>query len=234
MNGMVGGTDVIFETARQGFDFLPILDAVLEIWPDGIFQEADEETTRPLTAILADQRVGTAQEFFVYKDRPSAESWARDGWTQEHGNDLAHFLVVQDAARPEVVQLTLVVGSATAETVRLIAAVFDALSRMAEGGSVSRQHSRRIDWDADLSAAGYTSGREQFYEKVEELRNALFPEYTADELACHPHEALQFCEVVRRTVAPVPDHLVMKALMNRRKQRQKGTAPLEPRLLWGA
>ena len=234
MNSMVGGTDVIFETARQGFDVGLILDAVIEVWPDGLFQDAEEEDVRPLTSVLADQRPGTSHEFFVYKDRASADSWAKEGWTEEHGNDLAHFLVVEDSTRPEMLQLTLVIGSATGETVHLVTAVFDALSRMAAGGPALRSRSRRVDWEAELRAVGYTLGKEQFYEKVDELRNALFPDWTADELACHPHEALQFCEVVRRVVAPVPDHLVMKALLNRRIQQQKGSAPFEPRLLWGA
>jgi hypothetical protein len=231
---MVGGTDVIFETAREGFDVRPILDAVLEIWPDGLFQSAEEEGVRRLTTVLADQAVGATREFFVYKDKASADSWDRDGWTEEHGNDMAHFLVVEDAARAEILRLTLVIGSATRETVHLIAAVFDALGRMSTGESGLWERSRRVDWEADLRAVGYTLGREQFYEKVEELSNTLFPDWTADELACHPHEALQFCEVVRRVVAPVPDHLVMKALMNRRRQGKKGTASLEPRLLWRA
>lgn len=76
-------------------------------------------------------------------------------------------------------------------------------------------------------------GRDRFYEKVEDLRKTLFPEWSADELACHPHEALQFCETARQVVAPVPDHLVMKALLNRQQhgnQKQQGVA--EPRLVW--
>jgi hypothetical protein len=234
MSSMIGGTDVIFETARQGFDLRSILDAALEVWPDGFFQNADEEGVRQLTAVLADQGESATHEFFVYKDEASAESWDRDGWTEEHGNDMAHFLVVEDAPRPEMLQLTLVIGSATVETVRLIAAVLEALGRMASGESGQRKRSRRVEWEAELRAVGYTLGREQFYKQVEELSTALFPDWTADELACHPHEAQQFCEVVRGRVAPVPDHLVMKALMNRRRQEKKGTASPELRLSWGA
>jgi hypothetical protein len=233
MNSMVGGTDVIFETARQGFDVGLILDAVIEIWPDGLFQHADEEDVRPLTGVLADQRAGASQEFFVYKDRASADSWKKEGWTEAHANDMLHFLVVYDAARPEMLQLTLVIGSITGETVRLVAAVFETLGRMASGEPALRGRSRRVDWETELRAAGYASGREQLFEKVDELSNALFPDWTADELVCHPNEAQQFCEVVRRVVAPIPDHLVMKALLNRRTQRKKGSAAFEPRLVWG-
>jgi hypothetical protein len=42
MSNMVGGTDLIFEAARRGFDVRPLLDAVLEVWPDGYFQNAEE------------------------------------------------------------------------------------------------------------------------------------------------------------------------------------------------
>lgn len=234
MNSMVGGTDVIFDTARQGFDVRLLLDAVIEVWPDGLFQDAEEEGARPLTALLADQGAGAAHEFFVYKDPASADSWEKDGWTEEHGNDMAHFLVMEDAARPERLQLTLVIGSATGETIRLTGAVHDALDQMAAGMPALRERSRRINWEAALRAVGYTSGREKFYETVEELSTDLFPDWTGDELACHPHEALQFCEVVRQVVPRVPDHLVMKALMNRRKQRKMGSASSGPRILWGA
>ncbi len=232
MSSMVGGTDVIFETARQGFALRPLLDAALEVWPDGYFQNAEEAGVRQLTAVAADQQAVIAREFFVYKDEASAESWGRDGWTEDHGNDMAHFLAAEDTPAPEMLQLTLVIGSATVETVRLIAAVLEALGGMASGESGQRKRPRRVEWEAELRAVGYPSGREQFYERVEELSNALFPDWTPDELACHPHEAQQFCEVVRRVVAPVPDHLVMRALMNRRRQRKGDTELPAPRLLW--
>src|SRR5205814_1465583 len=134
----------------------------------------EAEIVRPLVTVLADHQASASQEFFVYKDPASAARWDKDGWTEEHGNGMAHFLVVQDAARPDTLQLTLVIGTATPETVRLVAAVFDALDRMAAGEVTLGERSRRVDWEADLQAAGYTSGREPFYEKVEELRNALF------------------------------------------------------------
>src|SRR5437899_868652 len=125
MSSMVGGIDVIFETAQSGFDLVPILDVVAELWPDGLIQNADADGVRRLSVALADQGTVVAREFFVYKDPPSADSWNKDGWTEEHGNDMVHFLVVENATRKEVLQLTLVIGSATAEMVRLIAAVFD-------------------------------------------------------------------------------------------------------------
>lgn len=234
MTGMVGGTDVIFQTARRGFDARPVLDAVLEVWPDGFFQDAEGEDVCPITTVLAAPGAAASVEFFVYKDEASAGSWNNEGWTEDHGNSMAHFLVSDIPAHPDRLQLTLVIGSFTGETVRLIPAVYDVLGRMAAGEALPREGFRRVNWEADLRAVGYTSGREKFYEAVEDLLTRLFPDWTVDELACNPHEAQQFCDVVRRAIAPVPDHLVMKALMNRRRQRKKGTASTETRLLWGA
>jgi hypothetical protein len=228
MNSVVGGTDMIFETTPQGFSVGPLLDAVSEVWPDGLFQDAAGEEVRPLTDA---QDVDDVREFFVYKDRSSADSWGKEGWTEQHSSEMVHFLIEEDAAHPAILRLTLVIGSETGETLQLITAVHDALKQMAADVPALRKLPHRVNWEGDLRAVGYTSGKEQFYEKVEELQNTLYPNWTADELACHPHEALQFCEVVRRVVAPVPDHLVMKALLNSRKQRKKGATSFEPRLV---
>ncbi|MBY0528041.1 MAG: hypothetical protein K2R98_31885 [Gemmataceae bacterium] len=211
-----------------------ILDAVFEVWPDGLFQDAEHDDLHPLSAAPVDQRADEPHEFFVYKDQSAAISWNRNGWTEEFGDDMIHFLSAECAARPDVVQLTLVIGTATSETLRLVATVFDALTQMAADDPALRLHSRRVDWDAELQAVGFTSGKENFYAKVEGMSKILFPGWTADELACHPHEAQQLCEIVRRLVAPVPDYLVMKALMNRRKQPKRPANTAKPRLIWRA
>lgn len=71
----------------------------------------------------------------------------------------------------------------------------------------------------ELVAAGSKLSRDDFYDLVMEQRALVFPNWTEDELACHPGDALQFCEVVRRKVsAPVQDHVIMHALMNARKR----------------
>lgn len=118
---MISGTDIILEISKHRFDFRALLAAVAAVWPDALVQDADDEKTRP----IADAK--ESQEFFVYKDRAGAESWCRDGWTEEHGNDMVHFLVVPAPARLDVLHLTIVIGSATSETNRLVAAVSVAL-----------------------------------------------------------------------------------------------------------
>ena len=134
---MIAGTDLILETPRQSFDVGPILDAAFDVWPDGFFQDAEAEDHHPLITALVEQRARACREFFIYKDQASVDSWAKEGWTEQHANNMVHFLITEDAARPDILQLTLVIGSATSETVRLFAGVFDALSRMAAGESAA-------------------------------------------------------------------------------------------------
>ena len=71
----------------------------------------------------------------------------------------------------------------------------------------------------ELEACGCTLSRVDFFDLVQEVRAAFCPSWTEDELACHPTEAHQYCESVRvRASAPIPDHVIMHALMNARKQ----------------
>lgn len=234
MSDLIRGTDVVIETVRDGFDLPTLLDGLLDIWPDAVIQDADAEGVEPLAAVVKGTGSVVGREFFLYKAAAAAARWERDGWTEEYGNDMVHFLVADDATRPGGLQVTLVIDAFTGEVVRLLDVVLDALGRMSDRSGAAPERSRRVDWDADLREVGYDLGRESFYNKVEELREAFYPGWTADELACHPHDALQFCEVVRKAVdRPVPDHLVMKALLNRRRQSRKGPAA-KPRVVWSA
>ena len=75
--------------------------------------------------------------------------------------------------------------------------------------------------EAALRAAGCPLTRAQFYDVLDDGRQAFYPGWSEDELACHPRDALQFCEVVRlKANAPVPDAVIMRALLNRREQKQ--------------
>src|SRR4051794_27097189 len=112
MSSMVGGVDVVLQTAREGFDPRTFLDAVLDFWPDARFQDAEADEASPLAAILNGKGTPESREFFVYKDAVSAASWQREGWTAGHGNDMVHFLIATPAGS-DVVQLTLVIGSLT-------------------------------------------------------------------------------------------------------------------------
>jgi len=210
MTNMTGGTDLILETAKLGFDIRLILDELLEIWPKAMFQDADQEAGIPLVVAIQTLERSETMEFFVYKDKESAESWAEMGWSEEHGNDMVQFLVADNPSQPDKIQLTLVIDSIVGDILDLIKIVSDKVDRISERSS-------RINWEAGLLAVGYTSGRDRFYEQVAKFRDELFRGWSADELACHPHEALQFCEAVQKQLGPIPHHFVMKALMNHRR-----------------
>lgn len=126
MTGMVSGRDAIFETPRQGFDVRILLEAVLNLWPDAQFQEADDEQAKP----LAEAAIGNSREFFVYKNEAAATSWNDEGWTEQHENDLAHFIVQDDPTDRDRLHVTVVIGSVTEDTQRLLDDVLAAFRRM--------------------------------------------------------------------------------------------------------
>ena len=77
----------------------------------------------------------------------------------------------------------------------------------------------RINFDKELEDCGCDLNRHQFYDLVVEMKGAVCPAWTPDELACHPKDALQFCKAVRRRAGgTIPDHVIMHALLNARKQ----------------
>ncbi len=219
MSEMLSGMDLTISVDRDKFDLRRVLTALSTQWPEALFQDADEEDVHPIREVMGEKPPDDVREFFVYKDRAAEESWEKEGWTEAQENGMVHFLVEEDAAHPDFFSVTVVVGTLAPDTIRLLAKFLEILDRATWGTGNGSAH--RIDWEEDLQAAGYTLGRERFYNAVEELHHQFYPGWTADDLACHPHEALQFCDAVRRGVAMVPDHLVMKALLHRRKRSKR-------------
>jgi hypothetical protein len=218
MNVLGSGIDLILTTAREIYDPKNILDAVADFWPQGVFQDASEETTRPLAAVLTQEAELSSREFFVYQDESSAQSWRANGKTAANANRMVHFLVQDDPADPEHLQITIVIDEWNADMIRLCASLDERLVSCLLGRS--QKPLGRLNLDAELRAVGCLLNREQFYEEIDRTRKAIYPEWTQDELACHPQEALRFCEIVRSKVqAPVPDHLIMKAMFNARKRK---------------
>ena len=76
-----------------------------------------------------------------------------------------------------------------------------------------------INFEAELPSHGYDQGREEFYNLVQEVFAVMYTTWTVDDLACHPSEALKYCQAVRQKAsANVPEELIMHALMNARKR----------------
>jgi hypothetical protein len=220
MTTSIQGTDLILQAPREGFDPRLILEVVGDSWPRAMFQDADADGPRPLQEAIADDAVGRSSEFFLYADEASARSWNQDGWTAEHGNAMLHFLIREKPADPESLEITLVVDQLKGEPAVLAAELAAEFERLEAKKNANRMTRRRINFQDELRAVGYDLPRDEFYDLVDGLRRVLYPEWTQDELVCHPREAVQFCDAVRgKAKAPVPDHLILKALMNRRKHR---------------
>ncbi len=220
MNSMVSGIDIQFEAERENFSVYRLMKVILTIWPESVFQDAEETEVQSVDAIRIETRLESSREFFVYKNQESAESWEKAGWTEAHGNDMIQFLITEDIAQPQIFLVNLVIDKATREMIVLLAAVRKALTSEPN----SERNLGKNDWDQELQIAGYSSGKKLFYESVESLRKDFYPEWNTDELLCHPQSAVRFCELVQKLLAPVPDYIVMKALLNSRKQRKKNSA----------
>ncbi len=63
---------------------------------------------------------------------------------------------------------------------------------------------------------GATWNPKKFIELLEERHAAMHPDWTVDDLVCHPDQAKTYCEQIRSEVwAPVPDHVILRRLMKR-------------------
>lgn len=72
--------------------------------------------------------------------------------------------------------------------------------------------------EAELAAAGCSLDPKRFIELLEERHASMHANWTVDDLVCHPDEAKAYCEQIRSEVgAPVPDHVILRRLMNARK-----------------
>lgn len=222
MNSSISGIDISLDAqVREPFDPRVLLHVVQIHWPEAVFQDAAEVTTIPLERVISATSALHTTEFFVYQDEGSARSWEEEGLTSSNGNRMLHFLIHQEANSTGLLQITLVVGAITREMLHLCCSLNSVLSLSHPHRGSRERVSGRSKIDAELRAAGCRLPRDEFYDLVEDARVALFPDWTQDELACHPHDALQFCEIVRiRAEAPVPDSLIMRMMLNRRKRRQ--------------
>src|SRR4051794_31450498 len=189
MSPSVSGIDLTLETPRAGFERRLIPDLVLDRWPLAAFQGAEEETSRPLGELMADASEMTADEFFVYQDDDSARSWNQDGWTPENGERMIHFLIADSPSDADSLQITMVIGRFTPEMADLYSALDRALRRPPGRPT---EFARYPTLEAALRAAGYPSSRTQFYTLLDDVRQAFYPGWSEDELACHPRDAIQF------------------------------------------
>jgi hypothetical protein len=71
-----------------------------------------------------------------------------------------------------------------------------------------------------LQDCGYKGSVDEFDDVLTDVHHAMFPDWSEDEVVCHPRDALRFVAEVRsRTVHRIPDHVIC-----RRKSRGKATS----------
>jgi hypothetical protein len=123
---IVGGTDITFPV-KNGVQLADvILHAARELWPEYVFQDAEEvelhENSDPDVWLY-----GTAStEFFVYRDREAADNWTRLGATSENQNLMLHFLVDTDPSSGRK-RLTVVVGELAGDVAHFVRDLKDVL-----------------------------------------------------------------------------------------------------------
>ena len=72
--------------------------------------------------------------------------------------------------------------------------------------------------EVELTNAGCSLDPKRFIEILEERHASMHPDWTVDDLVCNPDQAKAYCEQIRSEVgAPVPDHVILRRLMNARK-----------------
>ena len=72
--------------------------------------------------------------------------------------------------------------------------------------------------EVELANAGCNLAPKEFIELLEDRHALMHANWTVDDLVCHPDQAKAYCERIRSEIrAPVPDHVILRRLMNARK-----------------
>jgi hypothetical protein len=212
----IGGIDLILTPiARSAYDPRIILAEVADSWPDSVVEGVNDDSMTPVSDVLEGRAELRDDEFFVYRNASRARNWVRHGATAGNANDMVHFLA-RTARRGRAIEITMVVGEMTPEMGRLFWAIDSAFAD-AQRRSRTTGPARRPEIVTELKAIAPDLSPKRVGDLAADVLNSLYPDWTINELACHPHDALQFCEVVRaKLAAPVPDHLIMDVMLRRR------------------
>ena len=70
-----------------------ILGRIRRFWPEGLFQDAEEDEAHDLHSHRVAIHMGRCREFFVYRDGGSFAAWERDGATPENLETMLYFLI---------------------------------------------------------------------------------------------------------------------------------------------
>jgi transcriptional regulator with XRE-family HTH domain len=86
-------------------------------------------------------------------------------------------------------------------------------------GIKGKRMSRKLE--TELAEYGCELDRVEFRELLEEHKALTSPNWTVDELVCHPDEAKSYCNHIRTMpdCENLPDPLILRTLLNARKAR---------------
>lgn len=73
--------------------------------------------------------------------------------------------------------------------------------------------------EVELTECGCHLTSNDFREHLEEQKALVAPAFNTDELVCHPKEAMEYCDVVRKATScpKLSDFLILRTLMNIRR-----------------
>ena len=76
----------------------------------------------------------------------------------------------------------------------------------------------------ELKVFGCKTDEQDFRDIVMELHAIMHPNWTDEELLFHPRDAIRYAEAIRcrSECAGLPDHMILRTLVNCRKQGKKG------------
>ena len=96
MTFTIGGIDLIMQGPRTSAPWRIILEMGHELWPNCVYEDANEDETQPLIEVLSARKQPQSPEFFLYKDQANADSWTEHGMTPANNRNKIHFLLDDD------------------------------------------------------------------------------------------------------------------------------------------
>src|SRR5438105_484075 len=107
MTFTIGGIDLIMQGPKTSAPWKIIFQLSHELWPNSVFQDADEEGTHPVSQVMTSKPIPNPREFFIYRDDANARSWEKDGRTTHNQYDMLHFLLFEEPDHPDRLQVTV-------------------------------------------------------------------------------------------------------------------------------
>jgi len=119
---MIGGKDIVFGKHTEPLDRIVLVQTFRKTWPHLVVQDGAAEDIVSFDDALG--IVASSDEFFVYRDDASFQSWSEHGARSDNEDQMVHVIVAPD-------EVTFVVAGVVSETYRLAQNAIAALSSSA-------------------------------------------------------------------------------------------------------